>query len=251
MKLDDIKAAIGVKPYFEDSDIGVIYNCDCLEILPKIPEGSADLVLTDPPYGLDKRLSSGGGAHRFAKFRLGYVGQDWDEKISDAHFEGIFRASMHQIIWGANYYCLPATRGIIVWDKRNMLPTFSRCEYAWTSFDCPAKLYEVPHDDDRCHPTQKPVELMRKCLKDFSNDNSLVLDPFLGSGTTAVATKQLGRKFIGVEVNEVYCKISVERLRQSVLSLSDCQDASGKDSKPQEDSQVDLPLLEIHKSGRG
>jgi len=191
---------------------------DCLEVMKGIPDGAVDLVLTDPPYGLDKRLSRGGGAHRFAKFRTGYVGKSWDELISDASFAELFRVSLDQIIFGANYYTLPPTRGIICWDKAQHLPTFSRWEYAWSSFDCPARLYEIRNGaDERCHPTQKPEELMRHLISDFSEKEAVILDPFAGSGTACVAAKQLGRKYIGIEISPDYCKIAEDRLRQEEL----------------------------------
>ena len=205
---------------YHEEPSGVIYCGDCLEILPLLKDKNIDLILTDPPYGLDKRLSQGGGKHRYAKFRLGYVGQNWDKKITDRHFEEMFNNSKNQIIWGANYYTMPPSRGIICWDKGNHLPTFSQWEYAWTSFDCPAKLYSIRNgEDERCHPTQKPLKLFLEVLNEFSNRNDLILDPFLGSGTTAVAAKQLGRKYIGIEICEAYCKIAVERLRQEELAL--------------------------------
>jgi DNA modification methylase len=85
-------------------------------------------------------------------------------------------------------------------------------------------------------------------ISEATNKNNFVLDPFLGSGTTAVACKQLNRKFIGIEINEAYAKISVERLRQNVLSLFDCQGANDKSSKEQLNFQIDLPLSGIYKN---
>jgi len=171
------------------------------------------LVLTAPPYGLDKRLSSGGGQHKYSQFRLLYCDQGWDKKVTDEYFVHIFRVSINQIIFGGNYYSLPPTRGIICWDKQQMMPTFSRWEYVWTNFDMPSKMYELRNGEDlRIHPTQKPLKLFKQILKDFSNPGHLILDPFLGSGTTAVAAYELGRRFIGIEKEQAYCDIANRRI---------------------------------------
>lgn len=200
--------------YYEEPNI-ILLHGDCLEILPLLEPGSIDLVLTDPPYGLDKRLSSGGGKHKNSKFRLAYAGEKWDKKINEKHFELIFKCSLNQIIFGANYYSMPPTRGIICWDKKQMMPTFSRWEYAWTNYDMPAKMFECRTENDNKHPTQKPLKLMLWCLS--WNESTLILDPFGGSCTTAVAAKQLGRKCIVIEQEAKYLDIGIERLRQEIL----------------------------------
>lgn len=200
--------------------INQIIQGDCLEILKTWPDRCVDLIVTDPPYGLDKKLSSGGGAHKFAKFRLGYAGQEWDKLVTDEYWEEIFRVSANQIVCGANYYSFPPTRCPICWDKKQMLPTFSRWEYIWTSFSRPSKLYEIRNgEDERCHPTQKPLDLMLALVSDFSTLNAIILDPFAGSGTTLVAAKQLGRKYIGIEIEPKYVAICKERLKQEQLPL--------------------------------
>jgi site-specific DNA-methyltransferase (adenine-specific) len=193
---------------------------DCLEVMKTIPDKSVDLILTDPPYGLDKKLSSGGGKHKNSKFRLLYEGQGWDKVISQEYFSEMFRVSKNQIIFGANYYSLPPTRGIICWDKKQMLPTFSRWEYAWTSFDLPALMYEIRNgEDSRSHPTQKPEKLMRLIIQRFSIVPEVILDPFMGSGTTGVACKELGRSFIGIEIHKPYFDIAKRRIEQATQDM--------------------------------
>jgi DNA modification methylase len=91
------------------------------------------------------------------------------------------------------------------------------CEQAWVSKQSPAKLFKSRVvSEQKWHPTTKPIELMRWCLQ-FFPDASTILDPFMGSGTTCVAAKQLGRKYIGIEISEKYVKIANDRLRQEIL----------------------------------
>ena len=205
---------------YPDDFINKVIEGDCLEVMKHIPNKSIDLILTDPPYGLDKKLSSGGGKHKNSKFRLNYVDEVWDKKISKSHFEEIFRTSKNQIIFGANYYSMPPSRGIICWDKKQHMPTFSRWEYAWSSFDMPSKMYQYLNTEDaRLHPTQKPEKLLRLILQDLSDVGQVILDPFLGSGTTAVAAKALGRRFIGIEKEPKYCEIARKRLDAVQLEM--------------------------------
>jgi DNA modification methylase len=124
---------------------------------------------------------------------------------------------------------MPISKGRIAWDKKcknDWDDNFSDGELAWTSFNRPLKIFrhlymglmkENVDEINRVHPTQKPVRLMEWILKNYSESTDLILDPFLGSGTTAVAAKQLGRKFIGIEISQKYCDIAVQRLQQEIL----------------------------------
>lgn len=185
---------------------------DCLEVMKMIPDGAVDLVVTDPPYGLDKRLSSGSGKLKNRKFKTLYENENWDKKIETKYFDEIFRISKNQIIFGANYYELPPSRGFAVWDKQQPFPNFSACEYIWTSYDVPSKIFKHLPERDKVHPTQKPIDVIKWLLQEYAQVASLILDPFLGSGTTAVAAKQLGRRYIGIEINPEYCADAQRRL---------------------------------------
>ena len=227
MILSEIKAAIGVKPYFEE-EAGVIYCADCLEILPRIPDKAVDLVLTDPPYGIRIAKKSNKFGVAVGSSRVATM-DSWDDNIPDKqYFNEIFRASRNQIVFGANYFWgnFYATQCYIVWDKRGDLPDvpFAPTEFAWTSFRGMSKKYTcinhgfIAEDKTpKVHPTMKPLPLFLSIVADFSKDADLILDPFLGSGTTAVAAKQLGRKYIGIEISEKYCAVAVQRLAQEIL----------------------------------
>jgi site-specific DNA-methyltransferase (adenine-specific) len=216
--------------YYETEN-GILYNADCLDMLKQIPDNSVDLVLTDPPYGIGitKQKTVGGGSKRYKVRQINNI--DWDVRVDNLVFDLIFKVSNNQIIWGGNYYInyLYPTRCMLVWYKRDGLPirSFADCEIAWTSFDKNSMVFNCRWDgfirDSRekktGHPTQKALELFKWCVSEFSNENDLILDPFLGSGTTAVACEMLNRKWIGIELNKEYCDIIVERLKKKDVDI--------------------------------
>jgi len=197
--------------YFKDDDV-IIYCADNRDILKYIPDKSIDLVLTDPPYGIDIANNP---------FRQKFDKADWDNKpIEDKLLLIIISKAKDSVIWGGNYFDLPPSQCFFVWDK--MQPqnfSSAMCELAWVSRQSPAKLFRKwCVDYKKYHPTQKPEPLMEWCLELFPQ-SILIFDPFMGSGTTIRASKNLNRKCIGIEIEEKYCKIAVERLRQSVMRL--------------------------------
>lgn len=196
-------------PYYEEPGI-TIYHGDCRDILPHLPK--VDLVLTDPPYGLN----------RSDPVRQPRGTILWDSSVPESDvFDQLRSLSTDQIIWGGNYFPLPPCKGFLIWDKEQPENfSLSMCEMAWSSLDKPAKIfrYSVRLYTDRLHPTEKPEALMHWCLS-FVPDAHTILDPFMGSGTTLRAAKDLGRTCIGIEIEEKYCEIAVQRLQQSVLPL--------------------------------
>lgn len=207
-------------PYYDDGRC-VIYHADCRDVLPAL--GRFDLLLTDPPYGIGRdgqKQTTGGHGGRKAYEHLG-----WDSTRPDPDtFALILAAADTHIIWGGNYFAdlLPASPRWLVWDKGQRI-TQSDGELAWTSLPGLAlRIWELNRvalmRDGAVHPTQKPLELMSWCLS-FAPDARTILDPFMGSGTTLVAAKNLGRKAIGIEIKEQYCEIAAKRLSQEVLEL--------------------------------
>lgn len=219
MTLPEIIDAIGVEPYYRE-DAGVIYNADCLDILPRMPEKCVDLVVTDPPYGIGVNKMTLGNRKGII-----YRGErNWDD--TPANIEFILSIGCPVIIWGGNYFKVPPSRCWLVWDKGTGNNDFADCELAWTNLDKVVKKYfrswvganaKEHFEYDRNHPTQKPISLMEWCIKQANDEAQTILDPFLGSGTTAVAAKQLGRKYIGIEIEEKYCDIARQRLAQEIL----------------------------------
>jgi site-specific DNA-methyltransferase (adenine-specific) len=211
-----------VKPYYEESGI-VIYNADCREVLPSLPK--VDLVLTDPPYGINYVRGGGGrGKHN----RRNDIPVTGDTEPFDP---AVWLAFPEVILWGANHYArrLPESRWL-AWDKLDGLEAyddFSDVEFAWRSGGAGKDrifrymwkgICQAGEKFPRVHPTQKPEALMRWCLN-LAPNAQVVFDPFMGSGTTLRAAKDLGRKAIGIEIEERYCEIAANRLRQEVLSF--------------------------------
>ena len=221
---------MSIKPYYQKDDI-TIYHGDCLEILPQLDK--VDLVLTDPPYGINMSKGFGGfdgfGGGGRPIHRRKYD-DNWDcSKPSKNHFDVILNKSDKAMIFGGNFFAdnLPVGTHWIVWDKLNTMPSFGDCELIWTNIDRKS-IKKITHqyngligkESFRSHPTQKPLELIKKILNDYSKSEELILDPFMGSGTTLRAAKDLNRKAIGIEIEEKYCEIAVKRLSQEVLQFS-------------------------------
>lgn len=224
-----------MKPYYQDGAAGITIYCgDCREILPRLTERPA-LVLTDPPYGAKERTNRASNGRGYSKQKQ-WPSRDHPPVIGDDKpFDPapILELAPAVILWGANYYAdkLPVSRCWLVWDKRNgMTPNDNAdCEIAWTNINAPARLFahlwnglcrasEV--GQKVLHPTQKPVALMRWCLQRARlPPGALVLDPYMGSGPIAQACKELGYRYIGIELVESYCEIAVCRLAQEVMPL--------------------------------
>jgi site-specific DNA-methyltransferase (adenine-specific) len=207
-----------VTPYYQD-DAVTIYHGDCREILPTLPKH--DLLLTDPPYGLGDKWNGGGGSLKSSWAFDPSEAKQWDMEISDGIPIAIEHAD-NSIVWGGNYYLLPPSRCWLIWDKKQPDTwTTGQAEMAWTTLDRPVRVFRLAQCEahgqmgKKEHPTQKPVSLIRWCMK--WSDATTILDPFAGSGTTGVAAKLEGRKATLIELEERYCEIGANRLSQGVL----------------------------------
>ena len=202
-----------------------IINADCLAYMKTLPDKSFDLVLTDPPYGLGIDGQKESFATNPKQNRKAHKFMGWDNEIpSEEYFSEIFRVSKNQIIWGGNYfvaYLNEGHKGWIVWDKGQHGLTMSDCELAYSSFNFPTRIFVFNRveilKDGAHHPTMKPKELMKWCIE--ISGAQTILDPFLGSGTTLVAAKQLNRNATGIEISPEYCEIARKRLEQGTLLL--------------------------------
>ena len=218
---------------------------DNMEVLREIPDGFCDLCLTDPPYGLN-----------MAK---------WDVRVPMSVFAEMFRISQNQIVWGGNYYHLPITESWLCWNKihgfsKPPLLSMSDFELAWMSFSTKPRLIpiscsgniingKVDYTYASCHPTQKPVPLFVWCLLNCSKPGDLIIDPFCGSGTTALACHKTGRRFICIDREQKYIDIAQQRYKdltaQQELFGADTMESgaqaynSGRDAMPQ---QMELGL---------
>lgn len=200
-----------------------LYLGDCLEVMPLL--GKVDACITDPPYGIgaDKGFEGFGGFGTPIA-RKQYKGNWDDSRPPKEVFDTILEWTKCAVIFGGNYFTdlLPVGRHWFVWDKKNTMPTFSDCELAWSNIDRKSvKLLTYEYNgligkrEKREHPTQKPVEVMSWCIQKLPKGMDVIIDPFLGSGTTMVACAKLGRKGIGIELDPEYFEIAVKRVQEA------------------------------------
>ena len=196
-----------------------LYNQDCLDAMREMRDNEFDLAIVDPPYGLGKKIYSGGD--KSCKFHTLFGDNKWDDETPPKeYFDELFRVSKNQIIWGGNYFDLPPTRTIICWDKKQGDNNFSMWEMAWTSFDSPAKIFRKSSFGERIHPTQKPIELYLWLIQKYAQPGDRILDTHLGSGSSALAAHDLGFDFVGYELDTEYFDKAQERLKQHQRQLS-------------------------------
>lgn len=250
--------------------MNVAYNMDCMEGVKQFPDKYFDLAVVDPPYGggsqsvqveRERERLQGGTADwenkkrsRFGGLFNGYhienrgdmeqevpkgttkaVGADirhWDIAPTADYFDELARVSQNQIIWGGNYFALPPTRCFLVWRKLTISENFSMsmAEYAWTSFNDNAKVFEAqPQGKNRFHPTQKPVELYAWIFKLYAKPGYKILDTHLGSGSSRIAAYDAGLDFVGYEIDKFYFEKQEERFaahtaQQSLFSNYEQED---------------------------
>jgi len=210
----------------EHIGLATLYLGDCADILPTLEP--VDVLLTDPPYGI------GAGDYKRGGTQYGnskapckeYDRLDWDNEAPQAIVEKSIALAKTSIVFGGNYFSLPPSSCWLVWDKQNGEGSgYADCELAWTNMKRAVRrvywrwagmLQKEMGDkkEERFHPTQKPVGVMKWCLT-FTPDAQTILDPFMGSGTTGVAAVQMGRKFIGIEREQKYFDIACARIEQA------------------------------------
>jgi site-specific DNA-methyltransferase (adenine-specific) len=217
-----------MKPYYQDEQ-STIYLGDCRDILPELPK--VDLVLTDPPYGISQKSNG-----------LRELNYDFDDN-PHLIFEilPLLQPNAFYIWCHTNQQSFIETeldrRGYLTrclaWVKNN--PNVMNGDKLWVQSVELCVYGKLPHsihngglqyghfydspDKERLHPTQKPLLIILRQVQASTNNGDLILDPFMGSGTTLVAAKKLGRKCIGIEISEKYCEIAVKRLAQSVMNF--------------------------------
>lgn len=189
-----------------------------LDILPTL--GKFDACVTDPPYGIDYGKAGGFNAtHGWGPWRENC---EWDrDRPPREAFEQMLQCSKHQIIWGGNYFTdyLPPTMQWLLWDKGQRDFSLADFEIAWGSQKRAARVFEYARGkavkDGKQHPTQKPVEIMVRCLQELPKNVKTIVDPYCGSGTTLVACVRLGLVGTGIEIDSGYFDIACERIRKA------------------------------------
>jgi len=189
--------------------INVVHNSDCLPVMREMSDNQFDLAIVDPPYGIGISKNP---------FRQKHNKANWDSNIpTEEYFKELFRVSKDQIIWGGNYFNLPQSQGFIVWDKIQPFDFSSAmCEYAWISFQKPAKIFRkhvVTAETNKIHPTQKPSEMYRWLLKNYASQNDTILDTHVGSGSSRIACWKMGFDFTGYEIDKDYWDAQEKRFK--------------------------------------
>lgn len=198
-----------------------ITNEDNMELMARYEDNHFDLAIVDPPYGLGDKTTKGGcNKNSQVKFKE----HSWDNEIpKEEYFKELFRVSKNQIIWGGNYFPYiwkKGCRGLITWDKMVYIPTMSRIEYAWYSEDRLPKLVKINNNDNnRLHPTQKPVKLYEWLLMNYAKEGDKILDTHLGSGSIAIACHNLGYDLTACELDKDYYEASLKRINQHKAQL--------------------------------
>lgn len=215
-------------PYYSDELVTILHG-RAEDLLP-LPLGAEDvgLLLTDPPYGIDYQPARDGRRSGPARWPRGSRVTGDAEPFDPVRLVGL---GVPTVLFGANHYAdrLPPSGGWIVWDKtpRGVREGFiySHAELAWTNVIGRVQKIALEWDgasrqgEEFLHPTQKPVGLMRTIIERFAQPG-YILDPYMGSGTTLVAAKQIGRRAVGIDIEERWCEVAANRCSQETLGLS-------------------------------
>ena len=192
-----------------------VFNIDCVEFMKQYPDNHWELAICDPPYGIN--ISNN-------PIRQQHQKKNWDNAVpSKEYFDELFKVSKNQIIWGGNYFNLPPSQGFIIWDKvqpENF--SLAMCEYAWSSIQSPAKIWKksVLCEQDKIHPTQKPVKLYEWILFKYAKEGDKILDTHLGSGSSRIACHNLRFDFTGCELDKDYFDQAEFRYQEHIRQLT-------------------------------
>jgi len=210
-----------------------VYLMDCMEALPQYPAGYFDLAAVDPPYGIGYSALVGQKQEKHGWKKRN--ASEWDNNTPDKeYFNCLFKHSKSQIIWGGNYFALPATRCFLIWDKVQRIDQ-ADCEFAWTSFNSSARVFQYARGNEsgfapklkgseragiNIHPTQKPIALYAWTYHNYLPQGGKVVDTHLGSGSNRIAAHKAGNiEFTGFEIDEEYFDASVKRFEEYARQL--------------------------------
>ena len=195
-----------------------ITNEDNMTLMSRYEDNYFDLAIVDPPYGIGIAKKS---------FRSKHEKKSWDDEIPNKeYFEELFRVSKEQIIWGGNYFDLPPTQNLIIWDKVQPFDfTSAMAEIAWCSIQMPIKIFKkhvVTAETNKIHPTQKPVDLYKWLIDKYlinKMGGGKILDTHLGSGSIAIACHDYGVELTACEIDKKYFEDTVKRIKNHTSQL--------------------------------
>jgi len=187
-----------------------ITNEDNMELMARYPDNYFDLAIVDPPYGIGISKNP---------IRQQHKKKDWDNEIPlENYFNELKRVSKNYIVWGGNYFLdyLNNLQGFIIWDKKQPENfSLSMCEFAYSTIQSPAKIfrYSVLTEQNKIHPTQKPVKLYKWILDKYATQGDKILDTHLGSGSIAIACHDYGFNLTACELDKEYFDKAMERIK--------------------------------------
>lgn len=226
-----------MRPYYDDGRGIVLYHGDCRDVMAGLADGCADAIVTDPPYNAINRASSGlrsfdKGAADSAPIDIPALAAEFWRLATGSFY--VWCSDEQYTAWVMAFKERGACTRKCAWWKTNPSPmngeslwlsaielcVFARKPLATFNLHCAHPVWrEAVEPQDWGHPTPKPVSLMERQILASLPEGGTLIDPFAGSGTTLVAAKNLGRRAIGIELDERWCEVTAERLRQEVLAL--------------------------------
>ena len=205
-----------------------ITNEDNMLLMSRYEDNHFDLAIVDPPYGIErfKKVTDTPSEKDVHAKRFQGMELVNDIKPTKEYWDELFRVSKHQIVFGANNFTMPESEYFLIWDKKQAMPNFARCEYAWVSMSLkkPAKICEYSihkHNQvDKIHQTQKPVYLYEWILMNYAKEDFKILDTHLGSGSIAIACHNLNYDLTACELDTEYYNAATKRLKQHQQQLT-------------------------------
>jgi len=205
-----------------------IRNIDCMKLMAEFPDKYFNLAIVDPPYGIKRSGQTEIFTKNSKHKRKAHKQKDWDNEIPTVeYFRELERVSKNQIIWGANYFVEHLTKGTmgwIFWYKGQEGLSMSDGEIAYSSFQRATRMINlnrglIAQKGGSIHPTQKPVELYRYLLNNYSQKGERILDTHFGSGSIAIACYDMGNDLTGSEIDEEYYTAAMKRIKEHTMQV--------------------------------
>lgn len=209
-------------------ELNQLYNMDCMEGMKQFPNKYFELAIVDPPYGIGaNKMQLGNGKRKVFRGSA-----DWDNQPpSEEYFAELFRVSKNQVIWGANHFIsrMPIDSSCwIFWDNGTGDNDFADGELAWASFKTTVRKYfkswvganaKERDEQDRIHPTQKPVDLYKWLLMNYAKQGDKILDTHVGSASSLIACYDMGFDYIGFELDKDYYEAAQKRIEENKAQI--------------------------------
>lgn len=204
-----------------------LFNIDNMDLMARYPDKYFGLAIIDPPYGRKCDIKTNGKRcakrNGFSALYINDTGNNWNNAPSNIFFNELFRVSRNQIIWGGNFFTLPPTPSIIVWNKMQRNFSFGDGEMAWCSIGNSLRIFDMSRGEmqkeKRIHITQKPVKLYKWLLDKYANPGDKILDTHGGSMSSVIAAIDMGFDITCCEIDKDYFNAAVKRIKEHIAQL--------------------------------